>query len=170
MPTIPNSTLFQNYFSDFKNYDEVLKSNMTINSNWQKLLANLSDIGFDTLSNKQKEVNWLMEENGVTYNVYNDPKGIQRSWDLNIVPFLVHENEWTKIEKGIAQRAELLNLILKDIYGEQELIKNGILPQEVVYAHRGFLRQCDNIYYTTSKHLLIHATDLARGPDGRMSR
>ncbi|KJD33038.1 hypothetical protein PK35_08710 [Tamlana nanhaiensis] len=168
MPTKPNSTLFQNYFSDFENYDEVLKSNMSINSNWQKLLANLSDIGFENLSNKQKEVNWLMEENGVTYNVYNDPKGIHRSWDLNVVPFLIHETEWSKIEKGIAQRAELLNLILKDIYGDQELIKKGILPQEVVYAHRGFLRQCDNIYYATCKHLLIHATDLARGPDGRM--
>ncbi|KJD36250.1 hypothetical protein PW52_06545 [Tamlana sedimentorum] len=168
MPTEPNTTLFQDYFTDFKNYDEVLKSNMSINSNWQKLLTNLSDIGFKNLSNKQKEVNWLMEENGVTYNVYNDPKGIHRSWDLNIVPFLVHEAEWAKIEEGITQRSELLNLILKDIYGDQELIKNGILPQEIVYAHRGFLRQCDKIYYTTCKHLLVHATDLARGPDGRM--
>ncbi|MCB4797512.1 circularly permuted type 2 ATP-grasp protein [Neotamlana laminarinivorans] len=168
MPTQSNNTLFQNYFLDFKNYDEVLKSNMSVNANWQKLLANLSEIGFKNLSNKQKEINWLMEENGVTYNVYNDPKGIHRSWDLNVVPFLIHETEWANIEKGITQRSELLNLILKDIYGEQELIKNGILPQEIVYAHRGFLRQCDKVFYNTEKHLLIHATDVSRGPDGRM--
>ena len=90
---------------------------------------------------------------------------MQRSWGLNIVPFLVHQNEWETIEKGIAQRAELLNLVLKDIYGERQLIKRGVIPQEVIFAHRGFLRQCDQIQYKTFKHLLIHSADLARGPD-----
>ena len=165
---IDSNTLFQNYFSEFRNYDEVLKSNMSVNPNWAKLLNNLTQMGTDNLLAKQKQIDWLMEENGVTYNVYNDPKGLHRSWNLNIVPFLIHQKEWATIEKGITQRAELLNLILKDIYGERELIKNGIIPQEVVFAHRGFLRQCDQIQYKTSKNLLIHSADLARGPDGRM--
>ncbi|APY12598.1 hypothetical protein BWZ22_15825 [Seonamhaeicola sp. S2-3] len=163
-----SNTLFQNYFSDFKNYDEVLKSNMTINPNWEKLLNNLTQFGNDNLTAKQAEIDWLMDENGVTYNVYNDPKGMNRSWNLNIVPFLIHQKEWQDIEKGIIQRAELLNLVLKDIYGKRELIKNGIVPQEVIFAHRGFLRQCDQIQYKTAKNLLIHSADLARGPDGRM--
>ena len=165
---LDSNTIFQNYFSDFRNYDEVLKSNMSINPNWEKLLNNLIQMGTEAISAKQNEINWLMDENGVTYNVYNDPKGMNRSWDLNIVPFLIHQNEWTNIEKGITQRAELLNLILKDIYGGRELIKNGIIPQEVIYAHRGFLRQCDQIQYKTAKNLLIYSADLARGPDGRM--
>ena len=165
---IDSNKLFQNYFSDFKNYDEVVKSNMTINPNWEKLLDNLTQMGTETLVSKQKELNWLMEENGVTYNVYNDPKGMHRAWELNIVPFLIHESEWKTVEKGVKQRAELLNLILEDIYGKRELIKKGIIPQEVIFAHRGFLRQCDQIQYKTSKTLLIHSADLARGPDGRM--
>jgi len=167
---MPNNSniLFQNYFSNFKNYDEVLKSDMSINPNWQKLLENLTHLGNDNLREKQNEINWLLEENGVTYNVYNDPEGMHRSWRLNIVPFLIHQNEWQTIERGLIQRAELLNLILKDIYGKRELITNGIVPQEVVFAHRGFLRQCDQIQYKTSKQLLIHSADLARGPDGRM--
>ncbi|MFL1011621.1 circularly permuted type 2 ATP-grasp protein [Flavisericum labens] len=165
---IDSNTLFQNYFSDFRNYDEVLKSNMTVNSNWEKLLHNLTQMDTKNLLTKQNEVNWLMEENGVTYNVYNDPNGIRRSWRLNIVPFLIHENEWKTIESGIAQRAELFNLILEDVYGKRELIKNGIIPQEIIFAHRGFLRQCDQIQYKTSKNLLIYSSDLARGPDGRM--
>lgn len=161
--------IFENYFSDFKAYDEVLKPDMSINSNWEKLLTNFSEIGYNNLESKQKEINWLMEENGVTYNVYNDPKGLHRSWSLNVVPFLIHENEWkSTIERGIKQRAELLNLILKDIYGKRELIKEGILPEEIVLAHRGFLRQCDQIQYKTSKNLQVYALDLARGPDGRM--
>ncbi len=163
-----SNILFRNYFSNAKKYDEVLKADMSINSNWEQLLNNLKQIGKEKLLAKQEEINWLMDENGVTYNVYNDPKGMHRTWDLNIVPFLVHQNEWKTIEKGIAQRAELINLILKDIYGKRELIKNGIIPQDVIFAHRGFLRQCDQIQYKTSKNLLIYSADLARGPDGRM--
>ncbi|WP_299777844.1 circularly permuted type 2 ATP-grasp protein [uncultured Formosa sp.] len=165
---IDKNTLFENYFSDFKNYDEVLKSNMSVNPNWKKLLSNLTKMDTKTLISKQEEMDWLMDENGVTYNVYNDPKGMHRSWQLNIVPFLIHEKEWETIEKGMQQRSELLNLTLKDIYGKRELIKNGIIPLEVIYAHRGFLRQCDQIQYKTAKNLLIHSADLARGPDGRM--
>lgn len=166
---IDTNTLFQNYFSSFRNYDEVLKPDMSINPNWKQLLNNLSKMGPENLLAKQEEVNWLMEENGVTYNVYNDPKGMHRSWDLNIVPFVIYQNEWeSTIEKGLKQRAEVLDLILKDIYGKRELISNGILPQEVIFAHRGFLRQCDQIQYKTSKNLMVYAADLARGPDGRM--
>ncbi|MHA7942879.1 circularly permuted type 2 ATP-grasp protein [Formosa sp. 3Alg 14/1] len=165
---IDKNTLFENYFSDFKYYDEVLKSNMSVNPNWKKLLGNLTQMGTNTLISKQDEMDWLMDENGVTYNVYNDPKGMHRAWQLNIVPFLIHQKEWDTIEKGMQQRSELLNLTLKDIYGKRELIKNGIVPQEVIYAHRGFLRQCDQIQYKTAKNLLIHSADLARGPDGRM--
>ncbi|MEW4922671.1 circularly permuted type 2 ATP-grasp protein [Algibacter sp. 2305UL17-15] len=166
---VDTNTFFQNYFSSFRNYDEVLKSDMSINPNWEKLLQNLSKMGSENLLAKQKEVDWLMEENGVTYNVYNDPNGMHRSWGLNIVPFVIYENEWeSTIERGLKQRAELLNLVLKDIYGKRELIANGIIPQEVIFAHRGFLRQCDQIEYATSKNLLVYSADLARGPDGRM--
>ncbi|MBD0832166.1 circularly permuted type 2 ATP-grasp protein [Aestuariibaculum sediminum] len=160
--------LFQNYFSKEKNYDEALKSDLTVNPNWKKLLDNVSEMDIKTLTAKQNEIDWLMDENGVTYNVYNDPQGMQRSWDLNIIPFIIKANEWHTIEKGLQQRAELLNLIIKDIYGKRDLIKKGIIPPEVIFAHRGFLRQCDQIQYKTSKHLLIYSSDLARGPDGRM--
>lgn len=160
---------FQDYFSEFKEFDEVLKPDMSINPKWKTLLNNFSKIGYENLKEKQDELNWLMEENGVTYNVYNDPNGLHRAWDLNIIPFVIHESEWElTVEKGLKQRAELLNLILKDIYGDRELFKNGIIPQEVVFAHRGFLRQCDQIQYKTSKNLQIYSADLARGSDGRI--
>ncbi|WP_372755144.1 circularly permuted type 2 ATP-grasp protein [Mariniflexile sp.] len=165
---IDKNALFKNYFSEFRNNDEVLKSNMAVNPDWEKLLNNLTQMGTETLISKQNEIDWLMDENGVTYNVYNDPKGMHRAWELNIVPFIIHQKEWVTIEKGIKQRSELLNLVLKDIYGERKLIKNGIIPPEVIYAHRGFLRQCDQIQYKTAKNLLIHSADLARGPDGQL--
>lgn len=166
--TTESNLLFQNYFLEKRDYDELLKDNMSINPNWEMLLENLTKLGSEKLITRQNQINWLMDENGVTYNVYNDPKGLHRTWDLNIVPFIIHQKEWQTVEKGIIQRAEILNLVLKDIYGKRELIKNGIIPHEVVFAHRGFLRQCDQIQYNTTKNLLIHSADLSRGPDGRM--
>ena len=166
--SISTNTLFKDYFKDFKGYDEVFTSDLGVDENWDKLLDNLSNIGAKQLKDKQVEIDWLLAENGVTYNVYNDPKGLNRPWKLNIVPFIIQKKEWEFIEKGIQQRSEVLNLLLKDIYGKRELIKKGIVPFEVVFSHRGFLRACDQIQYKTAKQLLIHSADLARGPDGRM--
>jgi uncharacterized circularly permuted ATP-grasp superfamily protein/uncharacterized alpha-E superfamily protein len=165
---ITKTSLFDDYFKDFENYDEVLKSNMEINPNWEKLLTNFSKLGVKDLKKRQEDLDWLLSENGVTYNVYNDPNGLHRPWSLNIIPFVIDNKEWKHLEKGLEQRAEVLNLVLKDIYGDRELIKLGIVPPEIIFAHRGFLRACDHIQYKNSKHLLIHAADLARGPDGRM--
>ena len=164
----PITSFFSDYFKDFENYDEVLKSNMKINPNWEKLLSNFSNLGIKELTKRQNNLDWLLAENGVTYNVYNDPNGLNRPWNLNIIPFVIDNKEWKTLEKGLQQRAEVLNLVLKDIYGKRELIKNGIVPNEIIFAHKGFLRPCNQIQYKTAKQLLLHSADLARGPDGRM--
>lgn len=164
----PITSFFTDYFKDFENYDEVLKSDMSINPNWEKLLTNFSNLGIDELNKRQDDLDWLLAENGVTYNVYNDPNGLNRPWNLNIIPFVIDNKEWKTIEKGLQQRAHLLDLVLKDIYGKRELITNGIVPSEIIFSHRGFLRPCHQIQYNTAQQLLIHSADLARGPDGQM--
>lgn len=166
MPITKTSWL--NSYRTFQGYDEMYTSQNSVRPYWQKLLAGFDELGVDGLMGRQKDIDWLLSENGVTYNVYNDPKGMHRPWSLNVVPFLLHQDEWKTVETGLRQRAELLNLVLKDVYGERSLIKNGIVPHEVIYGHRGFLRQCTGIEYTTPKFLSIYAADLARGTDGRL--
>ncbi|WP_439131022.1 circularly permuted type 2 ATP-grasp protein [Polaribacter sp.] len=168
MTKIPITSFFSDYFKDFENYDEVLKSDMSINPTWEKLLTNFSKLGMAELNKRQDDLDWLLSENGVTYNVYNDPNGLNRPWNLNIIPFVLDQKEWKTIEKGLQQRAHLLDLVLKDIYGAKELITNGIVPSEIIYAHRGFLRPCHQIQFNNAQQLLMHSADLARGPDGRM--
>ncbi|MGY5353161.1 circularly permuted type 2 ATP-grasp protein [Wenyingzhuangia sp. IMCC45533] len=166
--SIDSNQLFKDYIDDLKGYDEIVESDQKINKNWETLFNNINNIGQEELHELQSEINWLMVENGVTYNVYNDPDGLHRPWELNAIPFIIHEEEWNTIEKGIQQRAHLLDLILKDIYGERKLIKDKIIPPEVFYEHRGFLRQCDQIDYVTPKNLMIYSAEISRGPDGRM--
>jgi len=164
-----SKNFLEDYVGDVNDgYDEILNSDKKVKKKWQQLLSNINNIGTQELDDLQNEINWLMEENGVTYNVYNEPNGLNRPWKLNAVPFVIHENEWKHVEKGIQQRAELLNLILKDIYGKRELIKNNIIPPEVIYGHRGFLRQCDQIESNTIKNLMVYSAEISRGPDGRM--
>lgn len=164
---ITSTSWLSNYITEYKN-DEMFTPDNGIKPYWNKLLTEFDKLGVNGLMARQKDIDWLLSENGVTYNVYNDPKGMHRPWNLNVVPFLLHQNEWKTIETGLKQRAELLNLVLKDIYGERNLIKNGIVPYEVIYGHRGFLRQCAGIEYPTDKFLSMYAAELARGTDGRL--
>jgi len=159
--------LVEQYFGGNK-YDEMFTPDMHVKPGWKALSDKLNVLGSKELASRQKDIDWMLSENGVTYNVYNDPKGLNRPWNLNIIPFVIQEKEWQQVSEGLKQRVHLLDLILKDIYGKRELIKNGILPYEVVYGHRGFLRQCDQIKYKTNKQLSIYASDLSRGPDGRI--
>ncbi|MGJ8716183.1 MAG: circularly permuted type 2 ATP-grasp protein [Maribacter stanieri] len=166
MPTTKTSG-FNNYDTQ-KGNDEMYSLNSGMKPYWNKLLTEFDTLGITGLTARQKDIDWLLSENGVTYNVYNDPKGMHRPWNLNVVPFMLHQDEWTKVEAGLKQRAELLNLVLKDVYGERKLIKNGIVPYEVIYGHRGFLRQCSGMELKLEQYLSIYAADLCRGTDGRL--
>ncbi|TDS12010.1 putative circularly permuted ATP-grasp superfamily protein [Maribacter caenipelagi] len=166
MPTTKTSW-FNNYDTQ-KGNDEMYSLNNGMKPYWNKLLTEFDTLGVTGLTARQRDIDWLLSENGVTYNVYNDPKGMHRPWNLNVVPFMLHQNEWTTVEAGLKQRAELLNLVLKDVYGERKLIKNGIVPYEVIYGHRGFLRQCSGMEIKLEKFLSIYAADLCRGTDGRL--
>ena len=166
MPTT-KTTWFNNYDTQQGN-DEMYSLNNGIKPYWSKLLTNFDNLGITGLTARQKDIDWLLSENGVTYNVYNDPQGMHRPWNLNVVPFMLHQNEWAEVEAGLKQRAELLNLVLKDVYGDRKLIKNGIVPYEVIYGHRGFLRQCSGMELQLEQYLSIYAADLCRGTDGRL--
>ncbi|WP_405400925.1 circularly permuted type 2 ATP-grasp protein [Maribacter sp. Asnod2-G09] len=166
MPT--TKTRWFNNYDTQKGNDEMYSLNNGMKPYWNKLLTEFDTLGITGLNARQKDIDWLLSENGVTYNVYNDPKGLHRPWNLNVVPFMLHQDEWTKVEAGLKQRAELLNLVLKDVYGERKLIKNGIVPYEVIYGHRGFLRQCSGMELKLEQYLSIYAADLCRGTDGRL--
>lgn len=144
-------------------YDEMFDSDRKVRSHWQKLAENLEKIGIEQLLTKQKEIEWRLEDNGVTYNVYDDAGGMNRPWTLDPIPLLISEEEWMGVEAGLKQRSRLLSRMFRDIYGEQRIIKEGLVPMEVIYAHGGFLREVHGI----GASLMMHAADMARGPDGK---
>ena len=148
-------------------YDEMVGADGHLRDHWAPVGRALDDLDVDELARRRREVIRLLDDDGVTYNVYGTHGGRGQRWALDPLPLLVSKEEWAGIDRGVVQRAELLNRILADLYGPRDLIRRGLLPPELVYAHPGFLRACDGIRIPGDRQLFTCATDLARDGDGR---
>ena len=148
--------------------DECFDFEGDVKEHWKKLLNNIELFDGEELKGRQQELLTLLKENGVTYNVYGDTDGLNRPWLLDTMPLLISPAEWRITERGMKQRAYVLNKILEDIYGERRLLKEKIIPPELIYAHSGFLRPCDKIKLPGENQLILYASDLSRGPDGKV--
>jgi uncharacterized circularly permuted ATP-grasp superfamily protein/uncharacterized alpha-E superfamily protein len=107
-----------------------------------------------------------IRDNGVTYNVYADQDGPQRPWSLGLFPLIISPQSWQQIEAGVTQRVRLLDHVMADIYGPQDLLSRGLLPAALVQGHPGYLRAMHGVKPVGGTHLHIAAFDLARGQDG----
>ncbi|MFY9314323.1 MAG: circularly permuted type 2 ATP-grasp protein [Burkholderiales bacterium] len=148
-------------------YDEMLAAPGAPRPHWQRLFEQLSATSPDALRERVQWVQRQVRENGVTHNVHADPEGADRPWELDTLPLVLPAEEWASIEAAIRQRATLLNRMLLDVYGEQQLLAEGLLPPALVYGHAGFLRPCRGSRPPGGVMLHLYAADLARSPDGR---
>jgi len=160
--------IFDSYVSE-SSFDEVYDAEKNIRSYWKNIIHDIEDSGIELLEKKRAEIDWQIQDNGVTYNVYDEKdKPSSRSWTLDPIPFVIDENEWEHTKNGLKQRAKLFNLILKDLYSEQKLIKENIIPAEVIFGHKGFSPEVFDMGEQEDFNLYFYATDIARGPDGNM--
>ncbi len=137
-----------------------------LSSSWQQFFGNISDKRVINLNQRLASLDRQIRDNGVTYNVYADENGPQRPWSLDLFPLIIEPESWRQIEVGITQRMTLLNQVLTDVYGEQQLLEQGLLPPALVQGHPGYLRAMHGVKPVGGTHLHIAAFDLARGPDG----
>ncbi len=148
-------------------YDEMALGNGELRPHWKNFAASLEHLGRSELTLRWDNARRIIREHGVTYNVYGDPQGMDRPWELDMVPLLIPPAEWHKIEAGLIQRSQLFNLILGDLYGPQRLLHEGHLPASLVYANPNFLRPCHGLRIPQQSYLHLHGTDLTRSPDGQ---
>ena len=148
-------------------FDEMLDSSGKPRPQWRAMLNALSAEAPEMMRQRLDMVQRQVRENGVTYNVYADAKGVQRPWDLNVLPLILAQDEWRGIEAAVIQRATLMNSILCDVYDEQNMLAEGLLPPALIHGHAGFLRPCHGMRHSDGIALHFYAIDLARAPDGR---
>jgi uncharacterized circularly permuted ATP-grasp superfamily protein len=151
----------------------MLEPGGAVRSHWSAVAPVIADMGLGELRHREREVRRLLDEDSVTYRVQDrsgprDPEvgpGAGR-WNLDPVPLVLDSQEWASIESGIIQRAELLSLVLDDLYHERDLVRRGLVPPEIVFAHPGFLRPCDQLGVSGGQPLFSYGVDLARDAGG----
>ena len=147
-------------------WDEFLDPSGHIRPHWTRLAAGMRRLGYAEFRKRADVAQRLIQANGITYNVYGDPQGKERPWRMDPVPLAIGEDEWARIERAVSQRATLLNAVLADLYGSQRLLRDRLLPPELVYANPSFLRACHGVIPARGVFLQNYAVDLARAPNG----
>ncbi len=163
---MPNQ-LLAHYLAAPDGFDEMLGADKAPRAHWRAMLANLGHEAPDMMRQRMEMVQRQVRENGVSYNVLADAGTRPRQWDLNVLPLILPHEEWSGIEAAVIQRATLLNKILGDVYGEQAMLREGLLPSALIHGHAGFLRPCHGMRHHDDVALHFYAVDLARAPDGR---
>jgi len=148
-------------------WDEMVDQVQGVRDTWREMGSVLRHLGPEGLDEQSRTVASLLAQDGVTYRPHGADQ--EQPWSLDPVPMLVDENEWSGLERGLAQRAEVLDLVLADLYGPRRLLAERLLPPEIVFGHAGFVRAVDQIRLPGARQLFIAAADLIRAPDGQWS-
>lgn len=148
--------------------DDVYAAEGVVKPEWQYLLNSLRELGPDVLQDRQQKARRILRDDGATYNIYGESEKPGSNWELDLVPAIIGSQEWAAIEAGLLERAELFNLILRDLYGPRHLLRQRALPPEALFSHGGFLRACQGIQMPGDHELIVHAVDMTRRADGTM--
>jgi len=147
-------------------FDEMLADTGKPRPHWEAFAHRLEFLPDNMLEQRAGFVADAIESDGVTYNVYADPKGIRRPWELDMLPLIISSEEWSVLSAAVAQRARLLDAVLADLYGPQTLLSEGLLPPALVFGQPGFKWPCLGAVPPGGRYLHHYAVDLARSPDG----
>jgi uncharacterized circularly permuted ATP-grasp superfamily protein len=159
------SELLQSYLVDTNTWDEMYKDS-TVREQYKKVVDFLQHLSVDELNKKEELAKRLFMSQGITFTVYNSGEGIEKIFPFDIIPRIITSSEWNYIEKGIKQRLKALNLFLKDIYSTQFIIKDGIVPADMIYSCPHYLREMHNFPVPHDVYVHISGIDLIRNNDG----
>jgi uncharacterized circularly permuted ATP-grasp superfamily protein/uncharacterized alpha-E superfamily protein len=162
-----SNDLYQSPLRYGATYEESSADGVNPRPHWAHLMESLRDLGPEELGNRWARAERRIRENGITYNIYGDPLGANRPWRTDVVPLLIPAEEWRFIEAGVVQRAQLLSLLLEDLYGPQDLLTDGHFPAALLYGNPEFLRPMVGVQVPPHSYLHMVAVDLARSPDGQ---
>ncbi len=158
---------------NFKNYetaqflDEMIDAEGGVRSHYRALSDRITELGWERLNILQHATDRAQLSYGMTFNVYSDNQGTERILHLDIIPRIISGAEWDQIELGLKQRIRAINLFIADIYAEQRILKDGIIPSELVLSSESYLEQCRGLRPPKDIWCHISGSDLIKGDDGR---
>ncbi|MEB2845636.1 hypothetical protein GAO09_22140 [Rhizobiales bacterium RZME27] len=146
--------------------DEMLDGQGNVRPVWRKLIAHLDRLPIRELHERFARADRYLRDAGVFYRTYDNKDNGERNWPISHVPVMIDEREWEGISKGLVQRADLLEALMADIYGDNRLVQEGILPPPLIANNPEFLRPMVGVEPVGGHYLHFCSFEIGRGPDG----
>lgn len=149
-------------------FDEMFQQQDTPRSQYQSLWKHLQRLPADELIRRQAATEQAMIRLGITFSVYGDESGNERIIPFDIIPRIIAAKEWQTIEAGLKQRIEALNLFIDDVYHDQRILKDKVIPEEIILSAPYYCKQCVGLNPPRGIWCHITGTDLVRDGDGQL--
>jgi uncharacterized circularly permuted ATP-grasp superfamily protein len=147
-------------------YDEMFGRNERMRAHCAALGARLASLAPDELVRRQQACELSFLQQGITFTVYSDAQATERIIPTDLVPRIVTAAEWERVEKGLKQRIQVLNLFLRDLYGDGKVLKDGIVPRAMIFGSRHYRREMRGLQVPHNAYVNVCGTDLVRREDG----
>lgn len=158
------------HFNDYEPgefYDELFVDRGQPRPDAVPLINRINSLSLEEVQRRQQAAQIALFKMGVTFNVYSDNQGTERILPFDIIPRIISASEWQTIEKGLKQRIYALNQFLADIYSDQKILQDGVIPAEIVFSASGYLKPCMGLKPPAGVWCHITGTDLVRDRDGQ---
>lgn len=163
--TAPRGDLASGYRPDGARFDEFNSASRKSVMPWQTLFEAINALDADTRLRRMEQLNTRVRETGIAHDLFSDPSTTAQPWRVDLVPLILPPAEWNVLERALLQRARLVEAVLADLYGDQNLLASGAIPHQLVFSDPSYLRPLQ--YLQPAKgHIQFFALDVARGPDG----
>ncbi|MBX7168897.1 MAG: circularly permuted type 2 ATP-grasp protein [Pirellulales bacterium] len=149
-------------------YDEVFESEGVPRGPAANLVRRIEGLSDGELRRRQQAADRTLMDMGITFNVYGHEAGTERVWPFDIVPRIIDRDDWSFLERGLQQRIHALNLFIDDIYNEQRILRDGVVPSELILGAKCFMQPCVGLRPPGGVWCHVTGTDLVRDGDGQM--
>jgi uncharacterized circularly permuted ATP-grasp superfamily protein len=156
---------FANYQLD-DTYDEMFDEQASPRHQYEALYRRLFELSAASLRQRQQAADLTFLNQGITFTVYGNKEGTERIFPYDLLPRILTSDEWSVIERGLTQRIMALNMFLKDVYHEQHILSDGVVPRRLVYSCRHFRREMIGLRVPKDIYVAVVGTDLVRMPNG----
>ncbi len=147
-------------------YDEMFAPEGSSRPQYDALYQRVLDLTQEELKHRQQEADLSFLHQGITFTVYGRSEGTERIFPYDLLPRIITADEWATIERGLTQRITALNLFLQDIYHDQRIIRDGIIPPELIFTSQHFRREMRGLRVRRDLYVSVCGTDLIRVPGG----
>lgn len=169
MTVSPLATLVEDYILHETAYDETFSAPNLPRSAYQGLINKLIELSPDELKIRQQASDATFLNDGITFTVYDDDQGTERTFPFDILPRIITAKEWDTISRGLEQRIRAVNLFLHDIYHEGRIFEEGVVPYDMIASAKHFRREMKGVNIPHKVYVSICGTDLIRLPDGNFA-